>query len=314
MQAREVTRTVVACISRLDGPVMDHLLRVRNELTAPDAAAASAKFAILYTSGWFVMWVEGSDEAVDYAVRRVALDPHNEDQKLLHRSRGRAGLRERVMVVATQTPLNPAQFSRWIAHMSDEGPSLEPVDIWQRLGAPCLIDSSTRPCRRPQQQFVLIAADDHGPVDQLREIGLKFSSPIVYQRFGLARRHSPDMGMAYVDFPVDAGAARVRVVSGRSMAQSAVRNSMPATDALVLITGNRPTAVVELSTHVADALKKLARKPQVWVAGDAPTTQACAQLLERMGLPALQAPTPEGGRMNVLGLLARVGLQLGATR
>jgi hypothetical protein len=122
MQAREVTRTVVACVSRLDGPVMDHLLRVRNELTAPDAAAASAKFAILYTSGWFVMWVEGSDEAVDYAVRRVALDPHNEDQKLLHRSRGRAGLRERVMVVATQTPLNPSEFSRWIAHMSDEGP------------------------------------------------------------------------------------------------------------------------------------------------------------------------------------------------
>ena len=186
MQAREVARTVVACVSRVDGAVMEHLLRVRNELMSPEAADRSARFAILYTSGWFVMWVEGSDDAVDYAVRRVALDARDEERKVLHHSRGPAGLLERVMVVTTQTPLTPSEFARWIGHMSDEGASLEPVDIWQRLGAPCLIDSSTRPCRRPQQQFVLIAADDHGPVDQLREIGLRYARPNRWYTIGLA--------------------------------------------------------------------------------------------------------------------------------
>jgi hypothetical protein len=299
----DVARTVFACVSRLQVPVMDHLLTIRNELTAPGLPGDGAKYAFLYTSGWFVMWVEGSDEAVDFAVQRVAGDPRNEDQKLLHQSHGRAGLRERIVVATTQTPLRPTEFARWVLHMRDEGPSLEPVDIWNRLGAPCLIDSSSRPCTRPLRQYVLVAADDHGPVDQLRELGERFNSPVVYQRMGLPRRHSPDMGMAYVDVPVEGGAARVRVVPGRAMAQASVRNSMPSTDAIVLISGNRPGIFDELAMRIAELRGRLANPPPFYLAGEPEAVKGCARMLHDLGIGAKEMPVTRGRRIDLLALV-----------
>ena len=303
----DVARAVCASISLIEGSVMEELLKFRNELMAP-GMRVSAKFAVLYTSGWLVLWLEGTDEAVEDALQRAARDPRNEHQKLLHRSRGPAQLRDRVMVASTQTPLRPTQYARWVLHMLDEGRHLEPVEIWNRLGAPCVIDKSNTPAR-PVQQFALIAAGDHGPVEVLRQLSEYFKSPVVYQRFGVAQRHSPDMGSAYVDVPVKNGAARVRVMSGTAMARSAVRESMPRLDAIIMLIGGKPMMVVELATNVAKALIPLEERPKVWLAGapGEPTT-ACLRLLAQFGIEAKASPLGGATRNDLLGLLAGAGL------
>jgi twitching motility two-component system response regulator PilH len=303
-----VTRAVVASVSRMEGSVMDQLLAIRNDICTPQRTRVRSAF--LYTSGWFIVWVEGDDEAVDEALKIAADDKRNEHQKILHRSRGPATLQERVIVATTQTPMRPTQFARWVMHMKHEGPQLEPQEIWNRLGAPCIIDSSRRPCTRPAQQFALVAADDHGPVDQLRKIGERFASPVIYQRFGLARSHSPDLGMAYVDVPAAAGAARVRVLTRRALAQASVRRSMPPVQAIVLLVGSRPAPAIELASCVADAVKNAATPPQVWLVGPpGEPTDACARLLERCGVLPRIGPPEIAGRIDLSTLLPVIGLQ-----
>ncbi|MEJ6023924.1 hypothetical protein [Ramlibacter sp. PS4R-6] len=303
----EVTRALVASVSRMEGSVMEQLLAIRNDICAPGQVRVNSAF--LYTSGWFVVWVEGSDKAVDAALKRAADDKRNHHQKLLHRSRGPATLRERVIVATTQTPLRPTHFARWVMTLRDEGSRLEPLDIWNRLGAPCLIDPTRKPFERPEQQFAVVAADDHGPVDQLRKIGERFASPVIYQRFGLARSHSPDMGMAYVDVPTDRGAARVRVLTRRALAQASVRRSMPPVDALVLLVGTRPAPAIELTSSVADAVRGAAQPPRVWLVGPAgEPTEACARLLERCGVVPHIGPPDTTGHVDLAALLPVIGL------
>ena len=287
---------------------MTQLLSIRNNLAAP-GTRARAKYAVLYTSGWFVLWLEGSDAVVDEALQRAAADSRNEHQKLLHRSHGPPSLRERVIVASTQTPLKPTQFARWILHMQAEGQSVEPVEIWNRLGAPCLLEISSQPQPRPAQHFAFIADDDHGPVDQLRKLGERYASPVIYQRFGVARSNSPDMGMAYVDVPVQAGAARVRVLSGRAMGRAAVRHSMPPHDALVLLIGNRPEATIQLATHLAQALRPFEKLPKVWLGGaTGEPVAACVRLLAQVGVVAQDAPLSGNARSDLPALLQVAGL------
>lgn len=306
----EVARAVCASIARVDAPPMEYLLRVRDEVLA-EVPLGAAKYAILHTSGWFVLWVEGRSEIVEQALSRAASELGNEKQVVLHRSNGPGRLRDRIVVATTQTPLRASEFARWVMQLRDDGPALEPVDIWNRLGAPCLIEAAQRLGGRPAQQFALIAADDHGPVDQLRHLSERFASPIIYQRFGLAHLHSPDMGMAYVDIPARGGAARIRVMSGRSMARSTVRDSMPTLDAIVLLIGRRPTALVELASNIGKAVSRLEHPPVVWLAGaSGEMMRACMQLLEQHGVSAQPVPDTVTSA-EILALLGSVGLSSG---
>jgi hypothetical protein len=155
----------------------------------------------------------------------------------------------------------------------------------------------------------LVAADEHGPVDQLRKIGERCASPVIYQRFGLARSHSPDMGMAYVDVPTETGPARLRLLTRRALAQVSVRQSMPTIESLVLLVGSRPASAIELAASVADAVKGAAHAPQVWLIGPAgEPTESCARLLERCGVPARIGPPEIDGRVDLMTVLPAVGL------
>jgi len=219
-------------------------------------------------------------------------------------------LRERVVVASTQTPMRPTQFARWVMQMKDEGPMLEPLEIWNRLGAPCLVDTSRRPCTRPTHQYALVVADDHGPVDQLRKIGERYASPVIYQRIGMARSHSPDMGMAYVDVPTEDGVARLRILTRRALEQAAVKQSMPRIDAMVLLVGTRPASAIDLTTSAADAVKGLEYCPKVWVVGPAgEPTESCTRLLERSGVAAQRGPAAVDGHIDLAILLPAIGLE-----
>jgi hypothetical protein len=305
---KPVTRAVCASVSRIEGYVIEEHLSIRNDICTP--GSLPVRYAFLYTSGWFILWVEGSDEGVTAAIERAAKDRRNHHQKLLHRSTGPASLRERVVVATTQTPMKPSQFARWVMQMKDDGPMLEPLEIWNRLGAPCLVGALHAPCSRPSQQFALVVADDHGPVDQLRKIGERFHTPVIYQRFGLARRHSPDMGMAYVDVPTAQGAARIRVLTRRALAQDEVKQSMPRIDAMVLLVGTRPAPAIELTTSVAEAVRGISHAPQVWVVGPAgEPTESCTRLLERAGVPAHRGPPAADGHVDLPALLPALGVE-----
>src|SRR3954471_1355818 len=183
-----ITRAVCASISRIEGSVMDQLMAVRNDLCGPESKSRT-RVALFYISGWLVMLAEGSEAGVDAALQRAAEDPRNHHQKLLHRSRGPASLHDRIVVASTQSRMRPSQFANWVMHMKNEGASLEPMDIVNRLAAPCLVDASRHPCTRPLRQIAFVGTDDQAAVDPLRKLGDRFASPVIYQRFAFARQH-----------------------------------------------------------------------------------------------------------------------------
>src|SRR4051812_33931916 len=110
-QPPDVTRLICASLSRVEGSVMNELFAIRNAL-ASGTSRRGVHGALLYTSGWFVFWLEGEPAAVESLAARAARDPRNEHQMTIHRSRGPATLSEAFTVVATQSSQTPAAFAR----------------------------------------------------------------------------------------------------------------------------------------------------------------------------------------------------------
>ncbi|HEY8049005.1 MAG TPA: hypothetical protein VIE63_07505, partial [Ramlibacter sp.] len=89
-----------------------------------------------------------------------------------------------------------------------------------------------------------------------------------------------------------------------------VRNSMPAVDAIVLLAGNRPAAIVELAQNIAKAVKGLDRTPAVWLAGvSGEPAAACARLLDQFGIAAHAVPEHVSAYKDLQDLLETVGLR-----
>jgi hypothetical protein len=110
----EVTRVICASISQMEGSVMDELLKIRDRNCVPDAAPP-VRGAVLYSRGWFVLWLEGDEAEIDTVMRKAASDPRNAHQKEIHRSGGGAKI--------TSPPQRSRSRSRWSRRKAPKGPA-----------------------------------------------------------------------------------------------------------------------------------------------------------------------------------------------
>jgi len=69
----------------------------------------------------------------------------------------------------------------------------------------------------------------------------------VYQRFGVAQRHSPDMGSAYVDVAREGRRRACAGDVGQANGPFGRARTMPKLDAIIMFDRRRPTVVVEPS-------------------------------------------------------------------
>ena len=289
---------------------MHELLSIRNELCVP-GRIHNARAALLYTSRWFLFWVEGDDEAVDEWLRRAAADPRNAHQKLLHRSRGPATLVEPITVSTTQCPLRPTHFAHIVTRLAKQPhASPQPEDIWRLFAAPS-VHGSPHEMVRPARHAVVASADDNRTTEHLRRLGDCFDEPLVYRRFSTARQFSTDIGLAYVDVPLPEGTGRVHAVSRRAMEHPLIRRIVPRLDALILLPGERPAQAIEIVSAAADALRATGLQPAVVVTGATDeVAAACARLLMAAG----QKRVLRGDVEALADLLPMLGWQLGAHR
>jgi hypothetical protein len=259
----EVTRVICASVSRVEGSVMDELFKIRNRNCEADPVGI-VRGALLYSRGWFVLWLEGREAEVEAVVSKAALDPRNAHQKVIHRSRGPATLTETITVAATQGAEGPGAFGRRVYHLKqqfDQGLALEPAALWQHLSAPCIAAPGRADV--PDHHIALVSAEANGPIDLLRKLGERFHSPVVYQRFASGKSHSSDVGVAYVDFVVAGQIRRVQLLSRRALAHRMVRQSLAGLDSIVLMLGSRPAAAIDLATGVAACADTLPAWPAI---------------------------------------------------
>src|SRR5438105_3743154 len=255
--AMHVTRVLRASLSRVNGSVMEELFAARERaVTEPvDGLAAS----LMYSSGWFLLWLEGSDEACDTVLKRSARKLRLHAQpRVIHRSRGRATLREPLTLLTTQWPETPEDFARRIDAVEHAQPPLEPSELWRRLAEPCTLGGDA-----PPRRIALVGADETRSIDLVRKLAERFRVPMVYQRFASSDLASGDGGAAYLRVPSDHVPTRVQVLSRRALGHRMVRESLRGIEKLAVWLGPRPTTAIELADSVAGFMHSAPNLPEI---------------------------------------------------
>ena len=261
-----VTRVLRASISCVNGSVMEALFECRQRaLTEP---VEGLRASLMHTSGWFLLWLEGSDGAVDAVLKRsskrLRLHAH---PRVIHRSRGAGTLREPLTLLSTQWPEAPAEFARRIDAVERAHPAPEPAEMWRRLAEPCALGSG-----EPPRRVALVAADDMHSIDLVRKLADRYGMPMVYQRFANSDVATRDVGAAYVDLPIEGQPTRLQVVSRRALGHGTVRESLKDVHKLAVLLGSRPATAIELADSVAGLLHAAPRVPHIDLVGESPET------------------------------------------
>jgi hypothetical protein len=258
-----VTRVLRASLSRVNGSVMEELFAAREKavVTEPvDGLNAS----LMHSSGWFLLWLEGTDAAVDTVLKRSSkkLRMHTAP-RILHRSRGPATLREPLTLLSTQWPETPAEFQRRIEAVEKAQPVLEPAEIWRQLAEPCSLALG-----EPTRRVALVAADDNRSIDLVRKLADRFQVPMVYQRFANSEPGTRDVGAAYADLPIDGEPMRVQVLSRRALGHRMVRESLQGVHKIAVLLGSRPASAIELVDSVAGFVHSTSHVPYIDLVGE----------------------------------------------
>lgn len=252
-----VTRVLRASLSRVNGSVMDELFAVRER--AIKEPVEGLRSSLMHSSGWFLLWLEGTDEAVDTVLARSSRKLRLHAQpRVIHRSRGPATLDEPFTILTTQWPEAPADFARRIELLEHARPALEPREMWRRLAEPCAGDTA-----QPSRRVALVGADDMRSIDFVRKLAERFGAAMVYQRFANSDLATRDVGAAYVDLPIDGRTTRVQVLSRRALGNRMVRESLKGVEKLAVWLGTKPAAAIELADSVAGFVHSTSTEPAI---------------------------------------------------
>lgn len=296
-----VTRVMRASQSRVTGSVMDELFAARERACGPHRVDG-LHGALLYSSGWFVLWLEGEAAKVDAVLKRSSRHACHRDPRIIHRSIGPATLTEALTLASTQGPEAAGDFARRIGSVANPARALEPHEIWRLLSEPCtLVDpASAQPVRR---HIALVASDDNHSIDIVRKLAERFRRPMVYQRFAGAELHTRDVGAAYVDIPVDGQSTRVQVLSRAALGLRMVRESMRGVHSLALLLGVRPGSAIDLAASVAGFVDAASPQAEIDLVGECPHVAKTVgdYLSERLRTATAKIlPIPEAGLMDYL--------------
>jgi hypothetical protein len=259
-----VTRVLRASISRVNGSVMEELFAARQRIVEERIEGLHA--SLMYSSGWFLLWLEGADEPIDMVLKRSSKKLRlHAAPRVIHRSTGPATLNEPLTIMSTQWPEAPDDFARRIEAVEHAQPALEPREMWRRLAEPCALAQA-----EPPRRVALVGADDTRSIDFVRKLAERFGATMVYQRFASSDLTTRDVGAAYVDLPLEGAPTRLQVLSRRALGHRMVHESLKGVERLAVWLGPKPTAALELADMVAGFVQTASAPPEINLVGQAP--------------------------------------------
>jgi hypothetical protein len=302
-----VTRVLRASLSRVSGSVMDELFAARER--AVNEPVEGLRASLMHSSGWFLLWLEGSDEAVDTVLTRSSKKLRLHAQpRVIHRSKGRATLNEPLTLLSTQWPETTEDFARRIEAVEHARPALEPREMWRRLAEPCALGDEA-----PPRRIALVGADDTRSIDLVRKLADRFRVPMVYQRFANSDLGTRDVGAAYVDLPIEGEPTRVQVLSRRALGHRMVHESLKGVEKLAVWLGPRPATAIELADSVAGFVQATATVPEIdLVAQCAEEARSVGEYLSRQFRRAFPGQVTEATESRLLETLFAPALRKAA--
>ena len=256
-----VVRIVRVSPARVQGSAMDELFAARKRVSGSGGIPGLCG-AVLHVCGWFVLWQEGPESAVEAALKASARRRRHETPRVLHRSVGSRTLVEPLALSTTQWPERPELFAQRIESLEQAGPTLRPQDLWRAFSEPCTLASSSQWPPR-QRRVGLLASDDPRSVEIARRLADRFRRPVVYRRFAGADPGTSDVGASYLDLPTPQSALRLHAVSRRALAHPLVHQSVLGTERIALLVGEQPLKAMELAAGVAAFLQRSGTRPQI---------------------------------------------------
>ncbi len=272
--AHNVSRLMGASVCRMPGSVVEHLLGMRAGICRLNARTG-VRTAVLYSSGWFVQWHEGTREAVDDIWRRALTHPGHAHARVIHRSEGAPGLNEPLHIASLHNRDKPGDVARRLLRVERQHEvelDGEPAEIWSLLSAPCMLEPCDTALTVARRNVVAVTSEYTESVDLIKVIADRSRAPVSYQRF--ASGGAGEAGAAYVDVAGSGYMTRLQALSRRALDNSMIKLSLCGMQSLVLLTGQRPHHASRLATAVASLLEGMAVRPNVRVIGTCAETRA----------------------------------------
>ena len=281
---------------------MDRLFAARKRVHGPGRIPDLCG-AVLHVSGWYVLWQEGPQAAVDTALAAVRQRRHG-TQRLVHRSVGPRTLVEPLALSTTQWHESPEQFDARIAAAARLAGD-DPRELWHLLSEPCTLSDPSQPRRH---RLGVLAADDQRSIEMARRLAEHCRRPLVYRRFAGADPGTADVGAAYFDLPLEGRPLRVQAVSRRAFSHSLVRESLGAAERIALLVGDQAGRATELAAGVAAFVQRAGTLPPIELVALSPEVGSAAAglLRERVTAPVTQR-TAALGEAQLMALLLGVG-------
>lgn len=257
-----VHRIVRASRAQVQGSAMEQLFAARKRVQGRGGVPGLSG-AILHVSGWFVLWQEGTEAAVEKAIKAGRRTKYDKPQ-LLHRSVGPRTLRDPLALSSTQWPETADQFAERIASVTQRSLP-DPRDVWRLLSEPCTLDADRAQPRHPSCRVGLVASDDQRSIEMTRRLAERFRRPLVYRRFAGADPGTNDVGAAYFDLPLDDRPLRVQAVSRRAFGHSLVHESLRGAERIALLVGDQAVKALELAAGIAGLVHRVHAPPAIEV-------------------------------------------------
>jgi hypothetical protein len=250
---------------------------------------------LLYQSGWFIYWVEGSALEVKVFMDDVSRLQHHHSQILLHHSLGRRYLLTAWSMMMAPSTERPAAFAERIKELRaylQRGLQFPPTSVIRRLSAPMRLGDARMQADpdRFRRLGVCSASGDRG-FSLVRWLAGERKQPVYSRRF--SGTQDTDSGSDYVEFMEGGEPCRVIAISRRGLTHSVRRAFLPDWPFLLLMLSGKPEHDQALMTRLAAAFHDLPCCPElVWCAPDKDTGESMAALAKSLDLrytPALPA-------------------------
>lgn len=285
-----VTRVVRVSRARVQGSAMEELFAARKRVNGAGGVPGLCG-AVLHICGWFVLWQEGPEGAVEAALQASAQRRRHDVPRILHRSAGARTLTESLALSATQWPEKAEHFAERIESIARAAPSVQPQEVWRALSEPCTLAAPGEP--PAHRRLALLASDDQRSIEIARRLAEHLRRPLVYRRFAGATPGSTDVGAAYLDLPLDGFALRLQAVSRKAFGHSLVHESLRRTERVALLVGEQAAKALELAGGVAAFLGRAGLRPAIDLVAQCPAVGSSVDrfLREHAGaLPSRREP------------------------
>lgn len=248
--------------SKVTGSVYAEMERIRASAVRNNEPEGVTT-ALLYQSGWFVQWKEGSGAALLRIMDRVAVDPRHESMRIIHSSRGPRLLSGPWSMAIVQVSEAPAEMSRRIAELRqamDRGIQYPPAAVWRRLSTPMRHPGAAQQADPDVfQRIMLCSASGVHAFTLVEHLAQTHQEELVHRRFAGADRL--DVATDYVDFAHGDRIVRAIAMARNGLHLPLTRAFLPDYSHVVLLLGNDEERNVALVQRVTQACEGLVSPP-----------------------------------------------------